>query len=402
MVGLDPTFLRVETVIATVSIAIGVFLVATTLQLVRGFDLSLRTQIENIGSETVFVTKFEQGIRLGRRSAEERRRPDLTVETARSLRARARSLEAVSPETSLWTAARWQGRELERTLLVGGTEDYLVAHHATPDHGRGLTTGEVRSGRRVCVVGEGVARGLFGSPADAVGQTIEVVGARFEILGVAPPRGSPLFGRAVDHFILIPERVFESLGIPRRFTEFVIAVSPRPGVALGRSVAEVRRILRELRHRRADDPDDFAITPQTGLLAVYRRTFGAVLGGVVALGSVSLLVGAMGILTVMLLTVFDRTREIGVRRAVGARKLDVFSGFLVEGLVIATLGGALGSGVSLLSVAAFSALTGLAVTVSPALLGGSVAGAAGVGLLATCLPAWRAACLDPAEALRDE
>jgi putative ABC transport system permease protein len=399
--GLDRSFYRVETLVAISSIAIGVLLVATTLHLLRGIDLSLRTQLERIGSRTLFVTKFEQGVRLRQRSAEERLRPDLTVEHAERLRSRARTLVAVSPERSLWTAARHRGKEVSRVLLIGGTEDYLLAHDARPDQGRLLTRGEVQGRSRVCVVGPGVAKALFGD-GPAVGETIEAEGGSFKIVGVVGARGSALFGRAVDHFVLIPIGALRYLGIPDRYTEFVIAVAPRSDVDAARATEEIRRILRDLRRRTPDQPDDFAITPQTGLLEIYRDTAGTALQGLVAVGAVSLFVGAMGILTVMLLTVLDRTAEIGLRRAVGARRLHIFLSFLREGAVMALAGGAVGAVLSALLVLLFGATTGLPISPSPGLLAWSVAAAVIVGLVASTLPAWRAAHLDPGAALRYE
>jgi putative ABC transport system permease protein len=392
---------RLETVVSVVSVSVGVFLVVTVLHLARGLDLSLAGQLESAGARTLFVTKFEQGLRLRQRTALERRRADLEIRHAEDLRARLPFLRAVSPETSVVTEIRWEGRSLSGVTVIGGTADYLPAHNAQPRLGRFLSAGEVRSRRPVCVVGASVARALFGG-RDPVGARLSIEGRSVEIVGVAVRRGSPVFGQGIDRFVLLPAGLFATLGIPRRFTDFVIAVEPEPGADLAGSVARVRHEMRQIRRVRPGEPDDFAVTPQAKLLDLYRKGSVPLFAGMVALGAVALVVGAMGVLTVTSLGILERKAEIGIRRAVGARRRDIFATFLAEALLVTAMGGALGCALSAGVSALFFWAAGIGLGVFwPAIAAGLLA-SGGTGLLAGVVPATRAARLDPAVVLQYE
>jgi putative ABC transport system permease protein len=399
--GLWPNLRRLESAVSVVSIAVGVYLVVTLLHLASGLEASLARQLENVGSRTLYVTKFEQGLRLGQRTAEERRRPDLEVRHAEALRARCTFLRAVSPELSVATGVRTGGRSLPHVNVIGGTEDYLLAHNAVPARGRFLTAGEVRSRRPVCVIGDSVARSLFGG-RDPVGSWLEVEGRRLEIVGIAGRRGSPVFGGGVDRFVLLPLGLFESLGVPRRFSDFVIAVQPAPALDLSAAAARLRQEMRHVRRLRPGELDNFAVTPQSKLLDLYRNGTRAVVAGLGAVGGISLLVGAVGILTVMTLTVAERKVEIGLRRAVGARRVDIFAVFLLEAGMITALGGAVGGVASVVSLAVFGLLTGIQLGVSWVALALGLGVSGLTGLLSGVLPALRAARLAPALALQYE
>lgn len=396
-----PDLRRTESVLSIVSIAIGVFVVVAILHLLTGIEISLARQLESVGSRTLYVTKYEQGFQLRQRTAEERRRPDLTFAEAEALRRRAPFLQAVSPEISVRTEVRHRADRLAGVTLVGGTEDYEPAHNAVPTRGRFLSRGDVRARRPVCVIGSAVARALF-RDVEPEGRELEIEGRRFTVVGVAARRGSPLVGQAVDRFVLVPYGSFEQLGIPDRFSDFIVAVRPADGLSTDEAVARLEWTLRQIRRLDPGESDNFAITPQTKLLDLYRESIGRFLYAFVALGAVSLLVGGVGILTVMITAVSERTAEIGIRRAVGARRSDIFVSFLVEAAVLTGLGGLAGCGLGFGLVFLFSSLTGieLGFSAGPTVLG--VAAAVVTGLVAGVLPAMAAARLEPAVALHYE
>lgn len=390
---------RLETVVSLASVAAGVFLVVTVLHLLDGLAAELGRQMEGVGSRTIFVTKYEQKLRLRQRSAEERHRPDLTRVEAAALATRCEALAAVSPERSVRTTARAGGATATVTL-IGGTAAYQPAHEAHPREGRFFTPGETHGGAPVCVVGAGVAKALFGG--GGVGEEIEVEGRRCAVIGVVARRGSPLFGQGVDNFVLVPLPVFERLGIPDRFTDFVVAVVPRPGVSAEEGQVAVESTLRSIRGLGAGDDNDFAVTPQSALLAVYRQSVDVFVLGFLAVAALSLLVGCAGILTVMLALVSERTAEIGLQRAVGARRVDVFASFLAEGVVVTSLGGLGGAVLSQLGLLAFALLFRVSIEPSPGWFAFALGLAALTGLLGGVLPAAAAARLQPAVALHHE
>jgi putative ABC transport system permease protein len=259
---------------------------------------------------------------------------------------------------------------------------------------------DVELGRPVVVLGADLVDKLFpgSSHADVLGKRILIAEQPFTVIGTLERRGQFL-GLALDNVVHVPYTVFQRIFGSKRNMTIAIAAPPGQVDALE---DELTAILRRARGVAPGKPDDFALNRQETFLRVYRGLTGALYGVAVGVGVITLVVGGIGIMNIMLVSVRERTREIGVRRALGARRRTILLQFMVEASVVAALGGAIGTALGLAAAKLLSMVTPLAAAVTPSSIALGLGFSAAVGLLFGSWPAWRAANLDPVEALRYE
>ena len=366
-----------------------------------GLDGAITGVLRSFGPNTLIVFKFKVGPRSGHLSPEERNRKPLNYEHARAIAERCPSVDHVSPYLfPNWQGlhrARYKGNDLYR-LEIGGTEEGYAAGGTVMKHGRFFTDVESRRRLPVVVIGEDIQKAWF--PAlDPVGKWIEVDGHQFEIVGVMQ-RPSASFPGSEDLRILFPYYTMRKLFPNAR--EHMLVVIARAG-RIQEAMDEVTAVLRIERRDRSGQPDSFGISTSQQMIDDFRKITAMVALVMVVISSIGLLVGGIGVMNIMLVSVTERTREIGVRKAVGALRSDIVIQFLTEAMVLTSLGGilglALGSSVSVAAGLVFPNLP-TAVPVWAAVTG--VAVSMGVGLFFGIWPASRAARLDPVEALRYE
>jgi len=377
-------------------IVIGVAAVITMVTLGRGATAQVTKDIASLGTNLLDV-RPGQGFRGpgGTRST-----ADLfKLGDAEAIAREVPGLAAVAPNASQ-TVQAIRGNLNWSTIAIGSTPAYLVVRNWRLGSGRDFTESEVRSGRAVCILGDTLRREVFGGE-DPVGALIRLGRISFLVVGVLEPKGQSGFGMDQDDFVLIPLRAFH-----RRLAGNTdvgsIAVSAEEGVPTDRVQQDIKRLLRERRRIPPGEEDDFHVRDMEELVSTLTGTTRVLTALLSAVAAVSLLVGGIGIMNIMLVSVRERTREIGTRMAIGALEREVLTQFLVEAVVLASCGGLCGVLLGF-GAAAFGARL-LAVPFHPdpgiVLLAFLFSGAVGVAF--GYFPARQAARLDPIEALRHE
>jgi len=308
------------------------------------------------------------------------------------------SVQLAAPSNSKKLAVRFES-ENANTNVVGITADGFRVRNIEISAGRFFDPEEDRGRRRVAVLGPTVVKNLFGN-SPPIGLSIRIGRVPFEIIGVTMPKGTDANGADQDDIIIVPletamRRLFNVTHID------MIYVQAKNANALGLAESEIREILRQ-QHRLRAKPDDFTIQNQATLLETERETSHAITLLVGSVSGISLLVGGVGILAVMLISVRERTNEIGLRRAIGAQRRDIRNQFLIESALLAGVGGVIGIAVGIGSTFAVSSLGYWQTIISWPAAGAAFAFSVAVGIIFGIYPAMRAAQLEPIEALRSE
>jgi len=390
---------RLRSFLTTLGIVIGVMTVIAIVAIIQGLNRSFEGQMANLGAHTLYVSKWKW-FTGSDDWWEMRNRKNMGTRELRAIEEEALVATAVAPMAGQRALVTRADREVENVQVIGTSPRYLDTNGGTIASGRFLSDPDVELSRNAVVLGADVAQRLFeGVPPDGtLGRRILVRGVPFTVVGTMSRRGRML-GMDMDVNVLVPyTTLLRDLGSRRSMT---IAVATEPG-KMEALEDELTGILRRVRRVPPEKKDDFSLNRQDQVLRMYEQLTGALYGVAIGVGLITLVVGGIGIMNIMLVSVTERTREIGVRRALGARRRTILFQFLVESSVVAALGGAVGTALGL-GVAQLVALTtplAAAVTPSAVLLG--LGFSAAVGLLFGSWPAWRAARLDPVEALRYE
>jgi putative ABC transport system permease protein len=390
---------RLRSVLTTLGIVIGVMTVIAIVAIIQGLNHSFEAQISNLGANTIYVAKFKW-FNTGSEWWEMRNRKNIGRRELEAIEREATWAVAVAPMVMNPVTVTRADREVSNVQGTGTNARYLDTGAGTVAAGRFLSDADVDLGRRAVVLGADVADQLFPGWAweQVLGQKVQVEGHPLQVIGVFARRGQML-GMNMDANVVLPITTFQrDLGTKR---SMAIAVAAEPGKVPDLE-DQVVGIMRRVRAVPPEKKDDFAMNRQDQVLKLYEQLTGALYGVAIGVGAITLVVGGIGIMNIMLVSVTERTREIGVRRALGARRRTILLQFLVESSLVAAIGGALGTALGL-GVAQLVALTTpLAAAVTPSAVVLGLAFSAGVGLLFGSWPAWRAARLDPVEALRYE
>jgi putative ABC transport system permease protein len=387
---------RLRTLLTTLGIGIGVCTLLAIIGIIQGLNTSFARQLAQLGSNSMYISKFPWVMHGD--WWEYRNRRELSVHLVDSLREQVPELSAVAPMTQQNVDVFANGEQLSSVNLVGTTSEYPQVSGYDVADGRFLSEGDNDNSTNVVVLGADVAKGLF--PAgSAVGNSVRLNGRPFRVVGTLQRRGK-ILGENQDLTAMVPLRTYlTTFGKKRGIT---IGATVTEGGDVLRAVDLVQVALRRARGVPPEKGDDFSINRPEMLANTYAQLTGALYGVATGIGLITLLVGGIGIMNVMLVSVRERTREIGVRRALGARRRTIVTQFLLEAAAVSALGGALGTLVGLGLAKLVSLITPLAAAIQPLTIVGGIGFAAAVGLVFGIWPAARAAQLDPVEALRSD
>jgi putative ABC transport system permease protein len=385
---------KLRSFLTMLGIIIGIGAVITMVALGEGAQRQVEQQLEGLGTNVLTV---RAGSRMW--GGVDRGSSRLTTDDAEAIAMEATTIKAVSPELESRLQVEY-GRNNANLSVVGVWPDYFEIQNVTIDLGRLFTPGEERGRRRLAVIGSAVGERLETSSAALVGQNILVRGIPFEIIGVLNEKGSQGWDNP-DERLYIPLSTAQFRVIGREYVRS-INVQATSAAAMDPAVAEIDRILRREHRIAPGEETDFSVRNMASLMSTFQettQTFTYLLAGIAL---ISLLVGGIGIMNIMLVSVTERTREIGVRKALGARRRHILLQFLIESVVLCTAGGVLGILAGWGGAELLRSTAGWQTAVAPEAVALAVGFSAVVGIFFGLWPARRAARLDPIESLRYE
>jgi putative ABC transport system permease protein len=404
--------------LTVLGVVIGITSIVGMTAMIRGFDQSLRDMIRAVGPDTIFVQRF--GVTSFASGAELRdllKRPNLTISDARAIEQQSETIQLVDIELGAGgppTQRRvFYGKQKTRPLVVFGTSENFAEGTRIPMiAGRFFNGTEVQYRKNVVVMGNAPYQLLFGaSGTEPLGKSIRVGTERFEVVGVFDQRpAAGGFNLGQDDFVVIPytayQRVFglNAVRVARNatFMPIQIALVPRDGVKQEDAMADVERVMRIRHGLRLDEPNDFDVLTQDAFLKLWDQISQGTFFALIVISSIALMVGGIGVMAIMSISVTERTREIGVRKALGARRSEILFQFLMEAAFLTSLGGvlgiALGSGIGW----GVHLISGFPISLPWWSFAIGLGFSASVGIFFGMYPAVKASRLDPIEALRYE
>jgi putative ABC transport system permease protein len=393
---------KLRSMLTILGVSVGVVTVVFMVSIIQGLDKAFAAQIESLGSNTIWATKFDPSIGH-QQTDEEIHRKELTVEDADAIRREAPSIISVSPfYRKIAETVRHADKQSDTPILLGVTPYHEFTLSSYADYGRYITELDVEQRANVCVLGRDVLHSLFPFE-DPLGKDVKIAGRPFQVVGVMEPLGS-ILGQSRDNSVFIPISTFHKFYPEMTFPEtiFVIIVRPISRAYVKSGIDEITDILRRRRQLAQGVPDNFGISSQDALLDIYNQLTGATYLVLTAISAVALMIGGIGVMNIMLVSVTERTKEIGLRKAVGATRSNILSQFLIEAVVLTGIGGLLGLAVGELASILMNKYSPLPAFVPAWAIVVGVGVSAAVGIVFGLWPAWKAARLDPIESLRYE
>ncbi len=389
---------KMRSALTTLGIIIGIVAVTTMSTAIIGLENAFMDSISSLGSDVLYIDKFEWF--GGKDWSFYRNRKDITYAQYEKLANGLNIHEAMAPNKRTFGRTVKQGELSTTTTMVYGTnQDYIKTSGLNLVEGRFFSEMEFHSARRVCVIGQEIKDALF-PIRSPIGNKIKIGNVKLTVIGVLEKQGSGLFSQfSADGQLIMPLAVFEKAFGFRR-GQLRIDVKVKPGIEMKDAKEEVVALMRQIRKVPPREANDFAVNQQEVFKDVYDNTVGVVALAGIVITALSLFVGAIGIMNIMFVSVTERTREIGIRKAIGARTVYILLQFLAEAIIICLIGGLIGLAISY-------PLSLIVNQIMPTYMSGKVVIlalgiSAIVGIISGFAPAYRASRMDPVDALRSE
>jgi putative ABC transport system permease protein len=388
---------KLRSILTTLGIIIGIISVTLMGTVINGINTAFRNGIASVGADVLYVDRTDWLIDSWAEWTKEQKRAYINKDQVRFIQREMPMAVDIAPDVANNQSISYKRKDSSSVRVIGSTDEFMDIHGLTMAEGRFMSAVEAEAGRAVCVLGTNVAERLFANESP-IGKTVRLGGRAMEVIGVIEKQGT--FGgiSSPDDAVIIPLR--QMLNGYTREPNYEILVKVDSLAHLEDAKEELRGLMRRVRHVAPGDPDDFSTNQQSLIIDIFNRVAGTIAIVGLVITSLSLFVGGTGIMNIMFVSVAERTREIGVRKAIGAKRRTILLQFLIEAAVICLLGGLLGLGITY-------GLTFAVATIMPAKLSLPVVGLAILvslvtGVISGFLPAWRAARMNPVDALRNE
>jgi putative ABC transport system permease protein len=395
---------KLRSALTILGVTVGVVTVLAMVSIIQGLNKSFAEQIESLGSNAIWVTKFDPSFgKPPGSNPEERQRKELTIEDADAMRNEISTIADVSPlQREISATVRYKDKQ-GTPVVMGCTSHYEFTMNQYLGYGRFINDIDLQQRSNVAVLGRDLQKALFPADEDPIGADIKIDGTPFKVVGVMSVLGS-FFGQSRDNIIFIPlttaQKYYPNVEPPQ--TVFVIIVRPKDRSVVNQTIDQMRDLLRRRRQVQPGEKDNFGISSQDALLDIYNQLTGATYLVLTAISAVALMIGGIGVMNIMLVSVTERTKEIGIRKAVGATRLSVLSQFLIEAVILTAIGGVFGIAIGELISVLINKYSPLPAYIPIWAIALGLAVSSGVGVVFGLYPAWRASNLNPIDALRYE
>lgn len=393
---------KLRSFLTVLGVVIGTGTIIGVGSIITGMDGAFSSAMRTFGTETLIVFKFPVGFQMGNRTEEERKRKPLTYDQAQAIRERCPHVERVTANLMPWNGIqkiRYQSNDMAGMSVSGADVGYVDTWQVEMLYGRFFTEAEDAHRARVVVIGQDAHKGLFSSE-DPSGKMVELNGQMYEVIGVMKKSGANGPPGSSDKRVIMPYWTMRKMNPAA--VEHMLFVKAKQGF-LPAATDEVRGVLRQERRVKYEDLDNFSLSTSEQMIADFRNIMSITALVMVVMSSIGLLVGGIGVMNIMLVSVTERTKEIGIRKALGARSIEIVAQFMTEAVVLTFLGGLLGMlagwSISIIGQLVFPSLP---MSVPPWAAAAGLIVSVGVGLFFGIWPANKAARLDPVVALRYE